>query len=92
MQINQNSDLLTYDMTADEVVASQQFSHLQKAYLQNERVAVMQDLINLKPDEMTEAGKETYWQREAYLRGQLDILTLLLRQSASHEQEQASSI
>ena len=87
MQINPQNDFVTYDMTQGEFEAGSQFHHLQKAVLQNNRVSIMQELINLKPDDMSESGKETYWQREAYLRGQLDILTHVLAQSTKYEEQ-----
>lgn len=88
MQVNQNSDLVTYSLEEAEVVVGNTLNYLQKAAIQNQRVAISQELINLKPDDMTTAGKETYWQREAYLRGQLDILTHLLQLSESYEQQE----
>lgn len=88
MQVNQNSDLVTYSLEDTEVVVGNTLNYLQKAAIQNQRVAISQELINLKPDDMTNAGKETYWQREAYLRGQLDILTHLLQLSESYEQQE----
>ena len=85
MQINQHSEFVSYEFTKLELESGSQFHHLQKAILQNERMSIMQELINLKPDDMTESGKETYWQREAYLRGQLDILTHILARSTTYE-------
>ena len=86
MQINNSSDLVSYTLTDEESANGSQLHGLQKAVLQNDRIAIMQDIINLKPDSMDEAGKETYWQREAYLRGQLDMLTYILSRSTAYEE------
>ena len=85
MQVKQNSDLVSYELTDEELANGSQLHYLQKAVIQNERITLMQELINLKPDDMTASGKETYWQREAYIRGQLDILTHLITKSTTYE-------
>lgn len=78
MQVNNNSNFITYELSELDVANGSQLNYLQAAIIQNQRVNIMQDLVNLKPDDMSSNGKETYWQREAYLRGQLDILTHLI--------------
>ena len=75
MQPNLNNDLITYSMTEDEVAAGAVLNSLQKAVLQNEKVELIRQLASLTPDSMSAEGKESYWQQEAYLRGQADILT-----------------
>lgn len=82
MQPNLNNDLITYSMTEDEVAAGAVLNSLQKAVLQNEKVELIRQLASLTPDSMSAEGKESYWQQEAYLRGQLDIYTHLLEKSS----------
>ena len=82
MQPNLNNDLITYSMTEDEVAAGAVLNSLQKAALQNEKVELIRQLASLTPDSMSAEGKESYWQQEAYLRGQLDIYTHLLEKSS----------
>lgn len=92
MQPSLNNEFIVYDLTELESEVGKQFNHLQQAVIQNERMSITRDLINLRPDDMTDSGKETYWQREAYLRGQLDILTHILAQStAATEKTQSES-
>lgn len=85
MQINNNSEFVSYDMTEDEQLNGQILNHLQKAVIQNQKVSVMAQLVQLSPERMDENGKESYWQQEAYLRGQLDIYTHLLTVSQAAE-------
>lgn len=86
MQHNLNSNYITHIMSEHETINGMILNHLQKGVLQNRKVEVMEQLVGLTPTSMTEDGKETYWQQEAYLRGQLDILTHLLTASESVEQ------
>lgn len=85
MQVNSNSDLVEYSMTDQEVLMGQLLNYNQKGVLQNERVRMLQELALLKPDSMKEEDKESYWQRKAYLRGQLDNLTHILNVSKAAE-------
>lgn len=86
MQHNLNSNYITHIMNESEILSGTVLNYLQKGVLQNRKVEVMEQLVGLTPTSMTEDGKETYWQQEAYLRGQLDILTHLLTASESVEQ------
>lgn len=86
MQHNLNSNYITHVMSENEILSGTVLNYLQKGVLQNRKVEVMEQLVGLTPTSMTEDGKETYWQQEAYLRGQLDILTHLLTASESVEQ------
>lgn len=85
MQTNLNSDLVTYQLEEGEEANGAHLNHLQKAVIQNERVAIIRQLAFLTPSTLTEDGKESYWQQEAYLRGQCDILTHLLEKSSAVE-------
>jgi hypothetical protein len=78
MQINHNSDCVTYVIEEQELLSGCALNYLQRAVIQNMRVEIMQQLVSLTPSTMSQEGKETYWQQEAYLRGQLDILTNLI--------------
>jgi hypothetical protein len=83
MQVNHNSNLVTYVIDEAELLSGSHLNYLQVAVLQNQRVEIMEQLISLTPSTMSKEGQETYWQQEAYLRGQLDILTHLIATSAS---------
>lgn len=85
MQVKQNSDFVTYELTDQEFIAGSTFNYLQSAIIQNRRIDVTEQLVQLKPNRMNDEGKESYWQEEAYLRGQLDILTHLLTASKAAE-------
>lgn len=85
MQINSNSNLVSYAISDIEDTNGRIFNYLQCAVIQNRRVEVMDELAHLKPDELTQPGKETYWQRQAYLRGELDALTHMLDTSKALE-------
>ncbi len=90
MQINLNSDLITYTLEDGEQEAGSALNYLQRAVIQNRRVEVSAQLLSLTPSTMSEEGKETYWQQEAYLRGQLDILTHLIALSDAVSSSQSS--
>lgn len=81
MQPNLNSDYVTYHLEEEELLIGSQLNYLQRAVIQNQRVEVGAQLIALTPSTMSEEGKETYWQQEAYLRGQLSILSYLIDKS-----------
>lgn len=75
MQINLRSDTVTYILTEEEQLQGALLTSAQQAVLQNERVNILKQLAYLTPSTMSEEGKESYWQQEAYLRGQLDFIT-----------------
>ena len=91
MQINQLSDLVTYTLTDQEQLNGMVINHLQRAVMQNQRVEIISQLVSLTPQNMEVSGKETYWQQEAYLRGQLDILTHILERSTAVENTENNS-
>lgn len=91
MQINLNSDCVTYLIEEEELRSGCHLNYLQRAVIQNQRVEIMQSLTSLTPSTMSEEGKETYWQQEAYLRGQLDILTHLIAKAEAVESTQFPS-
>lgn len=53
------------------------FSFETRAFLQNLKMETVEQKLQLTASDLTEAGKESYWQQEAYLRGQLDIINHL---------------
>lgn len=85
MQVNNNSDFVTYTISEQEQLNGTILNYLQKAVIQNERMRIMEQLVQLTPENMNTSGQETYWQQEAYLRGQLDIYTHLLTASKAAE-------
>ena len=88
MQINHNSDTVTYLIEEAELLSGCHLNYLQRAVLQNMRVEIMQEIVSLTPDSMSAENKESYWQRKAYLDGQLSILTLLIEKSVAIESTQ----
>lgn len=70
----------TYELTAEEQVLSDQLSQLNVAKIQNLRSQIAEEKLNLV---FTPNDTLTYTQSEAYLKGQLDLLTFLLQ---SHEE------
>lgn len=86
MQINPNSDTVTYTLSAEEEQGGVLLNHLQRAVLQNTRVEIINQLAFLSPDNLSTEGKESFWQQEAYLRGQLAIITNLMDKSTAVEQ------
>lgn len=90
MQINQSSDLVTYILSEEEVNLGHLLTHYNVGVIQNRRVEIVQQLASLTPSTMSAEGKETYWQQEAYLRGQLDILShLIAAHNAVYEASQS---
>lgn len=85
MQIKQDSNFVSYELTPSEQENGCVLNYLQRGVIQNQRVEVMEQLVGLTPGNMNQDGKESYWQQEAYLRGQLDILTHLLERSTTIE-------
>lgn len=82
---NLDSPYLTFDLTDEEYVRASLLTPEQRARIQNHRMEVIEHKLQLTASDLTESGKQSYWQQEAYLRGQLDILTHLLdASSAAH--------
>ena len=88
---NLQSKFLTYVMTAETIQMAHRLTHEQTALLQNLRMETVEQKLNLSP-QLSEEGKETYWQQEAYLRGQLSILDFLLEASAQLQADTEISI
>ena len=84
MQQVLNNPYTTYALTAQEEEDGQILNPLLKAVIQNRRMEIIAQKLGLKA-EMSEEGQRNYWQLEAYLRGQLDILTHLLEASDAIE-------
>jgi hypothetical protein len=91
MQINHNSNLVTYLIEEAELLSGSHLNYLQRAVIQNMRVDIMEQKASLTPTTLSEEGKESYWQQEAYLRGQLDILTHLIAKAEAIESTQPHS-
>lgn len=87
-----NSSYTTYEISEKEFVECQYLTPSQRAKLQNDRIAIIEQKLALTPNSMSAADKESYWQQEAYLRGQLDILTTLLAASDAAERIMASNV
>ena len=75
---NHNSLYASYDLNESEHLEGCLLSQTQRARIQNLRMETIEQKLNLTPSDLTAASKESYWQQEAYLRGQLDVLTTLL--------------
>ena len=76
-----NSPYVSYDLTNDDLIQGSILSHLQRAVIQNLKMETVEQKLSLTPNGLTADQKESYWQQEAYLRGQLDILTYILETS-----------
>lgn len=81
MKPSTNSAYTLYDMTEEQALAGSVLSFEQRAVIQNRRMETIAQKLSLRPESLTQDGKESYWQQEAYLRGQLDILTYILEMS-----------
>ena len=75
---NPNSLYASYDLNESEYLEGCLLSQTQRARIQNLRMETIEQKLNLTPSDLTAASKESYWQQEAYLRGQLDVLTTIL--------------
>ena len=75
---NPNSIYASYDLNESEYLEVCLLSQTLRARIQNLRMETIEQKLNLTPSDLTAASKESYWQQEAYLRGQLDVLTTLL--------------
>lgn len=75
---NLNSSYITYDLTEDEQAVGYLLNQNQRAVLQNLRMETIEQKLQLTAPDLTEPGQLSYWQQEAYLRGQLDIISHLL--------------
>ena len=78
MHPNLNSPYTTFTLSEQEETESAILSPTQRARVQNLRVETLEQKLSLAPSSLTPDSKESYWQQEAYLRGQLDILSHLL--------------
>lgn len=78
MNINPNSLYNSYNLSEAELLEGCLLNPHQRARIQNMRLETIEQKLSLAPSSLTPDGKESYWQQEAYLRGQLDILTNLL--------------
>ena len=86
MQHNLLSDLTTYDLPPEEELHSSVLSVGQQAVIQNLRVEIIRQLAFLSPIDMTPEQQQAFWQQEAYLRGQHDILMNLMERHTAAQQ------
>lgn len=73
-----NNRYQTFHIAESETVEACFYSPAQRARLQNDLVGAIEQKLSLAPSDMTAASKESYWQQEAYLRGQIDYINTLL--------------
>ena len=84
--LNPNSKYQTYNIAPTELVESHFLAPAQRAHLQNQLVDVIEQKLALSAT-LTPEGKESYWQQEAYLRGQIDFINYLLECSDRVEEQ-----
>ncbi len=65
----------TYSLSEEETKLGQQLSSLNVSVLQNQRAQIAEEKLNLV---FTPNDVLSYTQQEAYLKGQLDLITYLL--------------
>jgi len=75
-----NNPFQTYALDEHEQLSGAVLSPVQRAVIQNMRVEIITQKLSLTAV-LTPEGKESYWQEEAYLRGQLQIIDHLLETS-----------
>jgi hypothetical protein len=73
----------SYNLTEDEEKSGSQLSSLNVAMIQNLRSSIAEEKLNLV---FTPNDVLSYTQQEAYLKGQLDILSFLLNQNEDSQQ------
>jgi len=71
----------TYKLSESETLEASVLYPLQLMALKNTLAEIVDQKLHLTPNDLSAAEKESYWQQEAYLRGQLDIITHLLAAS-----------
>lgn len=90
--LDPNATLQQYLLTDDEISQGVVLNPTQRAYLQNKLVEIVEQKIALTPTDMSAANKESYWQQEAYLRGQYDFIRWLFAASDAVLSSQLNSI
>lgn len=73
----------TYALSEDEVKQGQQLTSLNVAVLQNQRAQIAEEKLSLV---FTPNDVLSYTQQEAYLKGQLDLLSYILAANESSQQ------
>lgn len=81
MQADLNSEYQTYLLSELDSAQGSILSPLQRAVLQNHRMNLIVQKVTLATEGMTQHEKDEYWQQEAYLRGQIDLLTFMFNAS-----------
>jgi len=74
----------SYELTAEEELIGQTLNFQQKAVLQNKLAGIVQEKLTLTLDVSAPAK---FTQDEAYLRGQMDVITWLLDTALAVEEE-----
>lgn len=81
--LNLESKYNTFILTEEEELQAAVLDPLKAMYLRNKLLEVIEQKLTLAPTDLTPAGKESYWQQEAYLRGQFDVIHWLLDSSTA---------
>lgn len=68
----------TFELSERDYIEGCLLNPVQRARIQNLRMEVVEQKLALTPSSLTAADKESYWQQEAYLRGQLELIDTLL--------------
>ena len=76
-----DSPYVTYTLNPMEEFEGTTLSPAQRARIQNLKMEIVEQKLQLAPTSLTADGKESYWQQEAYFRGQLELCTYLLTAS-----------
>lgn len=71
----------TFKLSEQEALEASVLYPIQLMSLKNTLAEIVDQKLHLTPNDLSAASKESYWQQEAYLRGQLDIITHLLAAS-----------
>lgn len=88
MPVPVNNGFESYILSAEEELEGYFLNYLQQAVIQNLKMQSVAQRLSLTAADLTEAGKESYWQQEAYLRGQIDAYTHLQQSHAESERVQ----
>ena len=73
-----NNGLQEFDLTEEEAQGADVLTSLNRVKLQNLRVSLMVQKFALAPTLNEHGSDPTYWQAEAHLRGQMDLIDQLL--------------
>lgn len=68
----------TFELSERDYIEGCLLNTMQRARIQNLRMEIVEQKLILTPSSLSAADKESYWQQEAYLRGQLELIDTLL--------------